>query len=270
MRPIGEDPASSDRRWFEAVEEVFIRLRGAPLLLSPKDYRIAREWRQQGIPFPVVEEALEEVFRRRRERGSASPISSLSYCAAQVKSTWEQVRELSAPAQRQADQGFQIEDRLGRLREHLAQRLDALDPAHGSAAGAEPGRANFAQTGISPLSTAAPLRVFLSRLESLAPPEAPDDQGTPGQGGTAQDPESIEERLEELDHQLMTEAFALLAPEAAAAFDAQLRGAVAAITAEVPGQGLSEEALRALRRRTLRRQLALPVLSLFAPEAQEG
>ena len=37
LRMIGtdDDPEAGDRLYFEAIEEVFIRLRKAPLLLSP-------------------------------------------------------------------------------------------------------------------------------------------------------------------------------------------------------------------------------------------
>src|SRR4051812_10632108 len=89
-----------DAAYFRAIEDVFVRLRGAPLLLSPADFQVASRWRQAGVPLALVEATLEEVFTRRRERGAKSRINSLRYCAPAVESAWAEVLDLQGPRRR--------------------------------------------------------------------------------------------------------------------------------------------------------------------------
>ena len=125
---MGPSPGERDRDYFEAIEEEFIRLRGAPLLLSPADWRLAQQWRQEGIPLALVLESIREVFARRAERASASPeaskrrVGSLRYCRAAVEKAWAVHRELLAvPAVRRKSAAIDVPARL----EALASALPA-------------------------------------------------------------------------------------------------------------------------------------------------
>ncbi len=98
---------AADREYFETIEEEFIRLRGAPLLLSPADWRLADRWRQEGVPLFLVLESVRHVFERRAERQAASPgavrgrVNSLRYCRPTVEKAWTEYRELGGAAVRQ-------------------------------------------------------------------------------------------------------------------------------------------------------------------------
>jgi hypothetical protein len=105
-------PDAGDHAYFLAIEDVFVRLRGAPLLLSPADWQAARRWHRQGVPLEVVREALEEVFARRRERGAKGRISSLRYCGPAVEAAWLRRSELTAPGERAAAELFDAAARL--------------------------------------------------------------------------------------------------------------------------------------------------------------
>jgi len=96
------EPELDDRAYFQAIEEIFVRLRGAPLLLSPADWQVARRWYRDGVPLDLVRSALEEVFARRLERGAKGRISSLRYCAPAIEVAWAHLRELTAPAERES------------------------------------------------------------------------------------------------------------------------------------------------------------------------
>jgi hypothetical protein len=87
-------------RYFQALEEAFIRLRGAPLLLSPADWLVAQRWRGLGIPLDFAVGAVAELFARRRERGNEERVSSLRYCARAVESAWRRARDLAGPERR--------------------------------------------------------------------------------------------------------------------------------------------------------------------------
>src|SRR3954452_7927036 len=90
----------SDHAYFQAVEEIFVELRGAPLLLSPADWQVARRWHQEGVPLDLVRRTLVGVFARRTERGAKGTISSLRYCAPAVEAAWTDLKELTGPGQR--------------------------------------------------------------------------------------------------------------------------------------------------------------------------
>ncbi|HYG62016.1 MAG TPA: hypothetical protein VEL74_05515 [Thermoanaerobaculia bacterium] len=109
--PGGED----DHAYFQAIEEVFVQLRGAPLLLSPADWQVARRWHREGVPLDLVRRALEEVFEKRKERGTKGKISSLRYCAPAVEAAWNDLRELTAPGEREEAPSFDIPARLAAL-----------------------------------------------------------------------------------------------------------------------------------------------------------
>jgi len=129
----------TDHLYFQAIEATFLRLRGSPLLLSPKDWRTAQEWHRQGIPLDLVERALEELFAERREREADRKVSSLRYCAPRVRAAWAALRELTAPGARGPEAGaarIELEPRLRALagslpaelpsRDALAERIAAL------------------------------------------------------------------------------------------------------------------------------------------------
>src|SRR5215475_13765984 len=101
--------------YFQAVEEIFVALRGAPLLLSPADWQVARRWHREGVPLDLVRRTLEEVFAKRKERGAKGKISSLRYCAPAVEAAWEELRELTAPGERSEAPAFEIRPRLAAL-----------------------------------------------------------------------------------------------------------------------------------------------------------
>jgi hypothetical protein len=100
-------PGETDR-YFRAVEEHFVRLRGAPLVLSPDDWHLAATWLERRIPLPVVLRAMSEVFETARARGRRKPVLSLSYCrhaveeahAAHLESAVGEARAGSASSRR--------------------------------------------------------------------------------------------------------------------------------------------------------------------------
>lgn len=94
-----EDPleASEAQRYFRAIEDTFLALRGSPFLLSPADWRVARDWYETGIPLEVVEETMLELFRRRRERDSEARVSGLRYFDGAVKAAWKRRQEARGP-----------------------------------------------------------------------------------------------------------------------------------------------------------------------------
>lgn len=114
---------ADDHAYFEAVEEIFVRLRGAPLLLSPADWQVARRWHRDGVPLDLIRRTLEEVFEKRKERGSKGKISSLRYCAPAVDAAWAELREMTAPGERAEAPSLDLAVRLENLAAALPDTL---------------------------------------------------------------------------------------------------------------------------------------------------
>jgi hypothetical protein len=226
-----ENDGLEDHAYFLAIEDHFVRLRGAPLLLSPADWQVARRWHRQGIPLELVRRALEEVFARRRERGAKGRISSLRYCAPAVEAAWTERSELTAPGARVAAEAFDAASRLASL-------AAALPHVGG---------------GRAVLPDAPALAGLRTELAALA--------------GAGLDPQAIEERLAELDRRTLDGALAALAPADRAALDATLDRAIGAVAGRLAAAEI-EHARGRLARQVLRERLGLPMLSLFSPEAR--
>ncbi len=127
------DDNGESQAYFRAIEEAFIRLRGAPLLLSPEDWRQADEWRRRGLPLELVLATLEQVFARRAARGATGRIQSLRYCAPAVETAWQEVEALTAGGRRREALALDVGARLAALADSLppgeaalAQRLRGL------------------------------------------------------------------------------------------------------------------------------------------------
>jgi len=233
-----ENDGLEDHAYFLAIEDHFVRLRGAPLLLSPADWQVARRWHRQGIPLELVRRALEEVFARRRERGAKGRISSLRYCAPAVEAAWTEHSELAAPGARVEAEAFDA-----------ASRLAALAAALPGGAG-RGGRPAAAAPGLAGPRGLAGLRAELAALA---------DSGL--------DAQAIEERLAELDRRTLDGALAALGAEERAALDATLDKAIGAVAGRLAAAEI-ERARGRLARQVLRERLGLPMLSLFSPEAR--
>jgi len=84
--------------YFVEIEGHFAQRRGTPFILTPKDWLLMKSWRDDGVPLPVVIEAIDSVFERNETSGRRKVISSLHYCRHAVKEMWNERRELYAGA----------------------------------------------------------------------------------------------------------------------------------------------------------------------------
>src|SRR5215831_15951045 len=130
----------ADKEFYAAVEAAFIRRRGTPFLLSPRDFALLKEWRTLGVPLEAVEHGIDDAFSRREDRGAVGRINSLSYCRDAVLSAWE--RRAEAAVGRGSGRGTGEPDRpqvLNRLAEKLAQvaerRPDLAEPVEAARRG---------------------------------------------------------------------------------------------------------------------------------------
>jgi hypothetical protein len=158
--------------YFTAIETEFIRRRGTPFLLSPKDYALARRWFELGIPAADVCLGIAEAFDRREERGASARVNSLSYCEGAVLEAWE--RRASARVGRPAsEEESEVAPRLT----ELARSLGAVDPRFADpVAAARRAIERLPDSGKSPEQTESSLSRIEKKLlreieESLSVPE---------------------------------------------------------------------------------------------------
>ncbi len=85
---------ASPETYFQEIEAHFAFRRGTPFILSAKDWALMKKWREDGVPLPVVIEAIDTVFERNEASGRKKVISSLSYCRHAIKELWDERRNL--------------------------------------------------------------------------------------------------------------------------------------------------------------------------------
>jgi hypothetical protein len=69
--------------YFLEIEAHFAARRGTPFILSAKDWALMKSWGDEGIPLPIVIEAIDSVFDKAAERGKV--VNSLSWARNAVK-----------------------------------------------------------------------------------------------------------------------------------------------------------------------------------------
>jgi len=74
----------AEEEYFQVIESHFLQKRGNPMLLSPKEWSLIREWYEAEIPMDVVIRGIDRAFENKKDEADA--ITSLRYCRRLVKS----------------------------------------------------------------------------------------------------------------------------------------------------------------------------------------
>lgn len=115
------DEPAAEHAYFRAIEDRFIELRGSPLLLSPADWQLARQWHEAGIPLQLVLDVLEQVFAGRKARAVRGKVQGLRYCAPAVEAAWASLTELQQTGVRRTAEAVDVAARLESLKEGLQE-----------------------------------------------------------------------------------------------------------------------------------------------------
>ena len=85
--------------YFTEIEEHFQRRRGGILLLSTLDWALIETWKDAGIPLEAALRGIDAAFDRYEQRPSKSKkVNSLAYCAQEVLSSAEDMKEAAVGA----------------------------------------------------------------------------------------------------------------------------------------------------------------------------
>ncbi len=216
-----------DRGYYAAAEAAFITRRGTPFLLSPKDFALLKEWRALGIPLEAIEAGIDDAFTKREERGATGRVNSLSYCRDAILSVWERRAETAVGrgAGRAGGESLDSSAALARL----SEQLDSVARFH-------------------PELTER-IESALRSLDRLARSQKPAGE--------------IEASLVRLDRRLSNELALALSAERRLRIDSRVDELLAKARVKMDRE-TEEKTRRALMRRTLREELALPRLTLLA------
>jgi hypothetical protein len=215
----------ADKDFYAAAEAAFIRRRGTPFLLSPKDFALLKEWRALGIPLEAVERGIEEAFSRREDRGALGRINSLSYCRDAVLSAWERRAETAVGR-----------GSAGRVEEpDIAKTLDALEVALQAVIARRP-------------DLTEPLEIALRAVARLK--------------GSGKGAGETEMSLARLDKKLASSLADALPESERADLESHVGRLVEGARGRMD-PSTAEKTARALRRRTVRERLGLPRLTLL-------
>lgn len=110
--------------YFLDIEAHFSARRSTPFILSAKDWALMKKWRDEGVPLPIVIEAIDTVFEKNETSGRRKVISSLSYCRHAVKELWNERKALFAGGEEAAP-----ERSPEAVLDALAQRLEGSPAA---------------------------------------------------------------------------------------------------------------------------------------------
>lgn len=215
-----------DRAYYAAGEAAFIARRGTPFLLSPRDFALLKEWRALGVPIEAVEAGIDDAFTRREERGGTGRINSLSYCRDAVLSAWERRSETAVGSGKGREETGTTD--AGARLARLAEALDMVAGLHPELAE----RLDSAHRS-------------LDRLAS--------SRKTPGE---------IEASLARLDRRLANELSDAISPGRRRRIESRVVELLAKARLQMD-RDTEEKTRRALTRRTLREELALPRLTLL-------
>ena len=105
--------------YFTEIEERFQQRRGGILLLSTLDWALIETWKDAGIPLEAVLRGIEAAFDRYDQRPSGTKkVNSLAYCAQEILSAAEDMKEAAIGSTResQPNRGFEATEVAAFLR----------------------------------------------------------------------------------------------------------------------------------------------------------
>lgn len=111
------------------IEAHFAMRRNTPFILNAKDWALMKKWRDEGVPLPIVIEAIDSVFEKNEASGRKKVISSLSYCRHAVKELWHERKNLFAGGEEQTPEtapAVLLDQLAAQLQEPFAARVRAL------------------------------------------------------------------------------------------------------------------------------------------------
>ena len=225
--------------YFTEIEEHYQRRRGTIVPLSTLDWALIETWKDAGIPLEAVLRGVDTAFDQYAQRPSKTKkINSLAYCAQQVLSTAEDMKEASVgvASESKANRGFQSDAIMEFLRRNAVELQRAALPS---------------RPGISPPTVAAEVASALLEM-------ANDLEGKPLPARL----EDLERRLTVLEDKLFAVLLAAIADDEVVGVRAQADRELAPYRSRMPPAQVEQLQKQYVHKKLLEKY-GLPRLSLF-------
>jgi len=232
QRPARLSP--EERSYFQGIEAHFIRRRGRPLILSPRELKRAAAWHGEGIPLAVVCRGIDRYFERKTGQRTRERAVSLEYCEPHVREAFDEHCRLAVggPTGGGVEAADVLQQGLSRLRERLEEALRR-------------------QTGAAS-----------RRLEDLLRRSLSEVQGLVDLGG-ATDVERAEAALAPLNRHLAEELLHLAGDQDLDALRRSCRAELRENAPEMAPERIDETLQRMVVKR-IRKRFGVPELTLFS------
>ncbi len=224
--------------YFTEIEERFQQRRGSILLLSTLDWALIETWREAGIPLEAVLRGIDAAFDRydaRKARARVRRINGLAWCAQEVMTAAEEMREASVGAAKPHSDAASAGLEQERIAAHLGEAAAKLRNAQLAGLAAQTAAENA------------------ERLKALA--QAAREAGTLNL-------EELERTLAVLEEKLLTAVIATTPEEELAALREQSAREIAPYRGRMQALQMRQVEQQFLHKRLLEKH-DLPRLSIF-------
>lgn len=85
--------------YFTEIEDTFVRRRGKHVLLSPLDWALIENWKEQGVPLHIALNGIERAFDSYESKPRKRSVKSLLYCQEEVEAQYAEWLESQVGAQ---------------------------------------------------------------------------------------------------------------------------------------------------------------------------
>ena len=226
--------------YFTEIEERFQKRRASGLLLSTLDWALIETWKDAGIPLEAVLRGIDAAFDRHDQRPSTTKkVNSLAYCAQEVLSAAEDMKEAAVGTERETPGktlGFEAADISAFFRRNAAQLQSAKLPQGGSIA-VQPVVRDSART----------LEELATDLQATAAPRRLED---------------LERRMTVLEEKLLAVLLAATPDDEVVGIRAQADRELAPYRSKMPAAQIDQLQRQYVHKRLLEKY-GLPRLSLF-------
>jgi hypothetical protein len=117
--------------YFTEIEDTFVRRRGKHLFLSPLDWALMENWKQQDIPLHLVLRAIERAFDSFEARPRKRSVKSLLYCQEEVEAQFAEWLESRVGSNETSRTEEKEEDSAhfskAAIQQHLQQNITVLE-----------------------------------------------------------------------------------------------------------------------------------------------
>jgi hypothetical protein len=225
--------------YFTEIEEHFQRRRGGILLLSTLDWALIETWKDAGVPLEAVLRGIDAAFERYEQRPARTKkVNSLAYCAQEVLSAAEEMKEAAVGATREVtekDLSFQAAAVAVFLRRNAGEIESAKLPEGRGVSG-----------GPIVRDAAGTLRELAAEMEGDRPPHL----------------EDLERRLTVLEEKLFAVLLAAAPDEEVVAARTEADRAMAPYRRKMPAAQVEQLQKQYVHKKLLEKY-GLPRLSLF-------